>query len=90
MRFADPPTGADPATTYQVAFAITRKFGTAVERNRARRRLKAAFFALAETGERKPPFGLYLLLPSRKVLSLSHQDLLDTLEACFGRVVAEA
>lgn len=72
--------------THQVAFAINRKFGNAVERNRARRRLKAAFAGLVTSGSALASPGLYLLIPDRRVLHQSHQEILDALEACLNRL----
>jgi ribonuclease P protein component len=49
-----------------VAYAIGRRFGTAVERNRARRRLRAAV-ALDEA--LLLPGGVYLLAAERSVMT---------------------
>lgn len=74
------------AGMHQVAFAINRKFGNAVERNRARRRLKAGFAGLVANGSTLASPGLYLLIPDRRVLHQSHQEILDALDACFRRL----
>jgi ribonuclease P protein component len=50
-----------------VAYAIGRRFGNAVERNRARRRLRAAV-ALA-SGELRPG-GAYLFAADRSVMTV--------------------
>jgi ribonuclease P protein component len=50
-----------------VAYAIGRRFGTAVERNRARRRLRAAI-ALDEA--LLLPGGTYLLAAERSVMTI--------------------
>jgi ribonuclease P protein component len=50
-----------------VAYAVGRRFGTAVERNRARRRLRAAI-ALDEA--LLLPGGAYLLAADRAVMTL--------------------
>ncbi len=74
-------------SNHRVAFAISRKFGNAVERNRAKRRLKAAFAGLvAGKADSQPPTGLYLLIPSRRVLTLSNHDLIETLRRCFAQL----
>lgn len=88
MSFVPSVRDGEPvAQTHQVAFAISRKFGNAVERNRARRRLRAAFSGLVSVpGENPPPFGLYLLLPSRSVLTIPHRDVVRLLQECFDRL----
>ncbi len=85
------PGGQSGAQTHQVAFAISTKFGNAVERNRARRRLRAAFAGLISTqSDNPPPFGLYLLLPSRGVLTMPHRDVVRLLQECFDRLETAA
>jgi ribonuclease P protein component len=51
----------------RVAYAIGRRFGNAVERNRARRRLRAA--VALESGELRPG-GVYLFAADRSVMTL--------------------
>jgi ribonuclease P protein component len=61
-----------------VAFAIGRRFGTAVERNRARRRLRAAFTSAAQ---RVPsPLSVAILVRCRR----------SVLDAPFERLVDDA
>ncbi len=63
----------------EVAFAIDRRFGNAVERNRARRRIRGA---LAQVdGERSLPHGAYLFRPSRASLHCSFDTLVETVGA---------
>jgi ribonuclease P protein component len=57
-----------------VAYAIGRRFGTAVERNRARRRLRAAV-ALDEA--LLLPGGAYLLAADRPVMTIPFPTLRD-------------
>jgi ribonuclease P protein component len=57
-----------------VAYAIGRRFGTAVERNRARRRLRAAV-ALDEA--LLLPGGAYLLAADRPVMTIPFPALRD-------------
>jgi ribonuclease P protein component len=65
----------------QVAFAIGRRFGTAVERNRARRRLRAALAAAwaVEPG----PSGGFLISGGRSVLLAEFAALVDAVEGCL-------
>ena len=57
-----------------VAFAIGRAVGTAVDRNRLRRRLRAIF------GELDVPAGTYLVGAGPAAATLSHRDLRDLVE----------
>ncbi|MEM7324392.1 MAG: ribonuclease P protein component [Actinomycetota bacterium] len=63
----------------QVAFALGRSFGNAVERNRGRRRLRAAFIEAFSAGGHAP--GAYLLTGNRGLLT----DRYDVLVADVGR-----
>lgn len=55
-----------------MAYALGRRFGTAVERNRARRRLRAAI-ALDEA--RLLPGGAYLVAAERAVMTITFPTL---------------
>jgi ribonuclease P protein component len=68
----------------QLAFAIGRRFGTAVERNRARRRLRAAF--AAGWGRTPGPAGAYLLSGSRSLLSVEFGSLVAAVETCLAEL----
>lgn len=78
MVFA--PVESQPA----LAFAIGRRFGTAVERNRARRRLRAAFVQAMARGSL--PAGAYQLSGSRRVLEAPFADLVDAIAGCLTRL----
>ena len=58
----------------RVAYAIGRRFGTAVERNRARRRLRAA---IALDAALLLPGGAYLVAAERSVMTLPFPTLRD-------------
>jgi ribonuclease P protein component len=64
-------TDGSPAEPPRVAFAIGRKVGSAVERNRLRRRLRAIVTNLAP--QLRP--GAYLIGASREAARLSHTEL---------------
>jgi ribonuclease P protein component len=57
-----------------VAYAIGRRFGTAVERNRARRRLRAA---VAMDAAELRPGGAYLFAAERSVMTLPFPTLCE-------------
>jgi ribonuclease P protein component len=63
----DPEHGGSPHPA--VAFAIGRSAGSAVDRNRIRRRLRAVL------GELDLRPGTYLLSASPRIATLSHQEL---------------
>jgi RNase P protein component len=58
--------------TAQVAYAVSRRCGTAVQRNRVRRRLRAAVQTAATDGL---VTGSYLLRPDPELASLDHPSL---------------
>ncbi|MEZ5341161.1 MAG: ribonuclease P protein component [Acidimicrobiales bacterium] len=64
-----------------VAFAIGRKFGSAVERNRARRRVQAA---LRSPGLSLAP-GAYLFSMQRETLTMPFESLLADVQNCVDR-----
>jgi ribonuclease P protein component len=61
----------------RVAFALPRKVGTAVERNRVRRRLRAAIGPL----ESQVPAGWYLIGVTRPAREISWEDVCTDLPA---------
>ena len=70
----------------RVAYAIGRRFGTAVERNRARRRLRAA--VALDAGELRPG-GVYLFAADRSVMTLPFPTLRDARDHARCARVAE-
>ncbi len=69
----------------QLAFAIGRRFGNAVARNRARRRLRAAFDR-AWAASPSAPTGAYLVMADRAVLTAPFAGLEQALGSCLGKV----
>jgi ribonuclease P protein component len=70
-----PPTGPTPAPAAvmaRVAFAVPRRVGNAVMRNRVRRRLRAIF---AEAGPDRVPAGAYLVAVRPGAGDLSYREL---------------
>jgi len=74
LRFLPDRTGEDLC---RVAYAIPRKAGNAVVRNRIRRRTRAAVDQVA--GEMAP--GCYLISPSRDTIDMTFPDLTNSLRA---------
>lgn len=72
----------------EVAFAIGRQFGTAVERNRARRRVKSALREL--DAERSLPHGAYLFRPNRSVLHCAYADVQSSVRGLIAGVEADS
>jgi ribonuclease P protein component len=72
-----------------VAFAIGRRFGTAVERNRARRRLRAAFATAAQRVY--PPLCVAILVRCRRsVLDAPFERLVDDATAVLQAIGSDA
>ena len=70
--------------SYDVAFAISRKVGNAVVRNRIRRRLRAAMDGLSPA----PKSGLYLIKCGNGSGQLSYDELQIHLQTALGRAHA--
>ena len=71
----------------RVGFTVTRKVGTAVERNRVRRRLKEAVRRCVSRDMR--PGHDYVIVGRRTALSLDFARLVADLERSLGRVHAQ-
>ncbi len=74
-----------PAVQPQLAFAIGRRFGNAVARNRARRRLQAAFGS-AWAASPSAPSGAYLVMADRAVLTAPFSGLEQAVRSCLAKV----
>lgn len=68
----------------RVAYAIGRRVGNSVERNRLRRRLRAAVRQLEEDAELRP--GAYLVTPVREALQMTSSQLPQKLREVMRRV----
>ncbi len=72
----------------QVGFTLGRRFGNAVERNRSRRRLKAAFDEVWHEPDRTVPDpGAFLLNGTRRLLTDDYQRLLADVSNCFDQLI---
>jgi ribonuclease P protein component len=83
IRFLADPDGAG---TVQVAYAISKRTGNAVVRNRIRRRLRAAVDVVA--GEMAP--GAYLVFPARGAATAPFKELIESLRLSIQAAGAEA
>lgn len=77
VAYSDDPD----ASGVDVAFAVPRKVGSAVERNRIRRRLRAAVDGL----DPAPPAGSYLIRCDIQTGQLSYDQLAHHLREALGR-----
>jgi len=71
----------------RVAFALGRRFGTAVERNRARRRLRAA---IAVDAALLLPGGAYLFAADRAVMTIPYATLREAVTTLLLGVAGES
>jgi len=69
-----------------VAFAITRRFGSAVDRNLIRRRLRAAIAQLAARNPSPVAPGAYLLTVRPEALTRTFVQLTQDLEQAFDKL----
>jgi ribonuclease P protein component len=76
---------SDDEKTSRLAFAITRKVGTAVTRNRIRRRIRGALQELDARG-RPLPHGDSLIIVSPKCVNLDYQELVEDMDELLGKL----
>lgn len=68
----------DGSGRIRVAYALSRRVGTAVVRNRIRRRLRSVFTEIDTTPDRIFPAGTYLVSASADAAVVPYEDLMDT------------
>lgn len=83
VTFAAAPPGS-PAEPPRVAFALSRKVGSSVERNRLRRQIQAHLREIAGT----MPSGAYLVALRPGSAGTDRQTLLGDVDACLSRLAA--
>jgi ribonuclease P protein component len=69
----------------RVGYAVTRRVGRAVVRNRLRRRLRAALSELIRVNSTTLRGGLYVITPTPAAIGLSFPELRDTLAAALEK-----
>jgi ribonuclease P protein component len=79
-----------PAQPARVAFAINRKVGNAVVRNKVRRRLRAILGDLDRRADAGLAAGTYLLTVRPEVTALSYRDLAERVRSGCTAVTATA
>lgn len=75
-----------PTRHPQLAFGLGRRFGTAVERNRARRRLRAAFHQVVAGAAQPLALGAYLVSADRSALDTPFPALMGSVGRCLAQV----
>lgn len=70
----------------RVAYAVGKRFGGAVKRNRLRRRLRAAMRTVEAGTTLKP--GAYLIIPGQRTPVLEYGELVETLKEALIRTQA--
>ena len=83
LQVAESPPGG-PQSPFRLGFTASRKVGGAVERNRARRRLKAAAAALMP--DHAAPGMDYVLVARAETVRRPYGGLLGDLEAALRRL----
>jgi ribonuclease P protein component len=84
IAYLAPRTPKEQADPPRIAFALGRKVGHAVERNRLRRRLRAI---LATLDQDRLPGGAYLITAQADAVALSHQELREHVERALTRIM---
>lgn len=80
---ASDPTAADPP---RIAFAVPRKVGTAVVRNRLRRQVRA-HLDLRQGSEQAIPSGAYLVALAPGAADQAPETVLADLDRCLDKLV---
>ena len=71
----------------RVAYAVGRRMGGAVERNRLRRRLRSAVSVIEDGAGLFP--GAYLVAPGRETSKLGYEELVSTVHRAIRRAHGE-
>ena len=86
LQIAESPAARDAEGGFRVGFTASRRVGGSVERNRARRRLRAA---VAEVMPRRArPGHDYVVIARRETVGRRFADLVGDLEVALDRIAA--
>lgn len=80
-----PTTNVGPP---RVSYAIGKKLGGAVVRNRLKRRLRAVVNDVSRSDELPMPSGAYLMIPRSEAISMTHSELSTTVRGALERVTS--
>jgi ribonuclease P protein component len=78
---------ADTCHSRRVGFAVSRQLGRAVDRNRIRRRLRAAYRVARPSA---PAEGALVIVGKRRVLEMTYPALVDELRKTFAAISGSA
>ncbi|CAB4596903.1 unannotated protein [freshwater metagenome] len=84
MLAPSPQTGDEPP---RVAFAVSRKVGTAVVRNRLRRQVRAYLGEVRAADSARFPSGAWLFAIQPSAAEVDREALLRDVESCLERLV---
>lgn len=82
LRYTRAPAEQPP---YRVVFAVAAKLGDAHKRNRIKRRLREALFAILKTGGAKTGFDV-AILPRQEIADLPFAALCDELKLVLQKL----
>ena len=86
LQSAPRPT-SDDAESFRIGYTASRQVGGAVQRNRARRRLRAA---VAKVMPSRAVAGCdYVLIARRETVDRPYRDLIGDLETAFDKLAAK-
>ena len=86
LQIAESPAARDAEGGFRVGFTASRRVGGSVERNRARRRLRAAV-AEVMPGRARPGHD-YVVIARRETVGRRFADLVGDLEFALDRIAA--
>jgi len=84
MLAPSPLTGDEPP---RVAFAVSRKVGTAVVRNRLRRQVRAYLGEVRSVDSARFPSGVWLFAIQPSAADASREEVLRDVDSCLDRLV---
>ena len=74
----------------QLAFALGRKFGNAVKRNRGRRRLLEAFRSAFDEQSSSYLCGAYLITARPDIVDIKFAEIVEQFDRCFEKLAGQS